>query len=175
MPTNFLPKQEPNLDPKETSVLDKEKQLETAPQQPEVQKEAQETQGDEKQKQEGYEISAPTAVPASVKQQKVVPVTKDEMTKQIEGILEDDLTDLFLEMTPGEQRAFKIQGEETASKIREIVASAKISSRKIIGLIKEWLKLIPGVNKFFLEQEAKIKTDNILDAVEDQKERDLNI
>jgi len=25
-----------------------------------------------------------------------------------------------------------------------------------------WLKLIPGVNKFFLEQEAKIKTDEVL-------------
>jgi len=26
----------------------------------------------------------------------------------------------------------------------------------------DWLKILPGVNKFFLEQEAKIKTDKIL-------------
>jgi hypothetical protein len=26
----------------------------------------------------------------------------------------------------------------------------------------QWLKLLPGVNRFFLEQEAKIKTDRII-------------
>jgi len=29
-------------------------------------------------------------------------------------------------------------------------------------LIKKWLLLIPGVNKYFLEQEAKIKADEIV-------------
>jgi hypothetical protein len=30
-----------------------------------------------------------------------------------------------------------------------------------LKLIREWLLIIPGVNKYFLEQEAKIKTDKI--------------
>ena len=34
---------------------------------------------------------------------------------------------------------------------------------KIIDVIKKWLSIIPGINKFFLEQEAKIKTDKIME------------
>ena len=64
---------------------------------------------------------------------------------------------------------FKIKGEETAGKIRELLKSTHIKVKKIFRLIYEWLRLLPGVNKFFLEQEAKIKTDNI---VLIQKEQD---
>ena len=31
-----------------------------------------------------------------------------------------------------------------------------------MSLIREWLKVIPGINKFFLEQTVKIKTDKII-------------
>ena len=55
-----------------------------------------------------------------------------------------------------------------AQNIRAMVASAKIQVRKIIQWIVGWLKLIPGVNIFFLEQEAKIKADKILDMVEEE-------
>ena len=89
---------------------------------------------------------------------------KDSFTKEIESILEEDLTDLFLQMTPDQQIAFKIKGEETASKIRELLHQTKINVRKILSLLREWLSLIPGVNKFFLEQETKIKTDKLLAA-----------
>ena len=50
-----------------------------------------------------------------------------------------------------------------------MVSAAKVHSKKILKAIVGWLKMIPGVNKFFLEQEAKIKTDKILLAVEDKK------
>jgi hypothetical protein len=43
--------------------------------------------------------------------------------------------------------------------------------KKILALIRDWLKLIPGVNRFFLEQEAKIKTDKILLAAEEKKQQ----
>jgi hypothetical protein len=106
--------------------------------------------------------SAPTApsVPA-----------RDEMTKEIEGILSEDLTDLFLKMTPSQQERFKAKGEETASKIRQLVSATKVNAKKVLDLIKDWLKLIPGVNKFFLEQEAKIKTDKVLLAAEERKQQ----
>lgn len=87
---------------------------------------------------------------------------KDPVAAQIEDLLAEDLTDAFLKMPPETQQEFKKKGEETAGKIREIITQAKVNARKIFDLIRDWLKLIPGVNRFFLEQEAKIKTDKIL-------------
>ena len=87
---------------------------------------------------------------------------KDPALQRIEDILGEDLTDTFLGMTPERQKLFKEKGEETASMIQKIMEGAKVSTQKIFDLIRKWLKLIPGVNRFFLEQEAKIKTDKIL-------------
>lgn len=95
------------------------------------------------------------------------PIVKDEVVKEIEEIMSEDLTDLFLKMTPEQQKEFQAEGEETASKIRILLSSAKVKVKSILGLITAWLKLIPGVNKFFLEQEAKIKTDKILLSADD--------
>lgn len=89
---------------------------------------------------------------------------KDPFTQEIESILEEDLTDLFLQMTPDQQIAFKKKGEETASKIRELLNQTKVNIHKVLALLREWLSLIPGVNMFFLEQETKIKTDKLLAA-----------
>ncbi|PJA47502.1 hypothetical protein CO172_01045 [Candidatus Uhrbacteria bacterium CG_4_9_14_3_um_filter_36_7] len=88
--------------------------------------------------------------------------TKDPLTQEIESILEENITDLFLKMNPQEQRIFKEKGEETASRIRALVSGTKINAYKILSFIRQWLQLIPGVNRFFLEQEAKIKTDKII-------------
>ncbi len=86
---------------------------------------------------------------------------KDAFEEQIEDILEEDLTDVFLAMSPKDQQLFKAKGEETTSKIRELLNLTKDQTKKIFDLIRAWLKIIPGVNRFFLEQEAKIKTDKI--------------
>lgn len=116
----------------------------------------------------------PPPAAATLAAASVPPVAKDEFTQEIESILSEDLTDLFLKMTPEQQEEFQAKGEETASKIRIILSSAKVGMKKILVLISEWLKLIPGVNKFFLEQEAKIKTDKILlNAEEFRKEGKL--
>ena len=81
---------------------------------------------------------------------------------KIENILSEHLDELFLTMTPQEQMAFKKKGEETAQKVNELMQETKIKVKEILVLIREWLKIIPGVNKFFIEQEAKIKTDRLL-------------
>ena len=57
---------------------------------------------------------------------------------------------------------FKLKGEEVARNIEQVVAAGKSKAKQILHWIKDWLKLIPGVNRFFLEQEAKIKTDKII-------------
>ncbi|MFA5076300.1 MAG: hypothetical protein WC480_02685 [Patescibacteria group bacterium] len=85
------------------------------------------------------------------------------MLKKVEDILAEDLADTYKNLPPEKQQQFKIEGEKTASKIVVLLRAVKIKSQLVFKLIKTWLKLIPGVNKFFLLQEAKIKTDKIVD------------
>lgn len=85
-----------------------------------------------------------------------------EEERAIEKILEKDLEDVYLNLPPDKQREFRAKGEEAAKKINILLHKAKIQVKKIIDVIKKWLSLIPGVNKFFLEQEAKIRADAIL-------------
>ena len=83
--------------------------------------------------------------------------------KSIESVLEEDLGDLYTQMDPQYQQAFKVKGEETAKAVFQIVMyESKIKVKKIVDLIRRWLTIIPGINKYFLEQEVKIKTDKIL-------------
>lgn len=100
-----------------------------------------------------------------------VPLAKDPVVTQIENVMAEDLTDLFLSLPPEQQAAFQQKGEETASMIKEIVMQAKVNMKKVFELIRDWLKLLPGVNKFFLEQEAKIKADKILMLAQEEKRR----
>ncbi len=82
--------------------------------------------------------------------------------KQIEKVLAEGLEEIYLSLTPEKQKEFKIAGEETAKKINQLLAKAKVKIGDIIKLIKKWLSIIPGLNSYFLEQEAKIKADEIL-------------
>lgn len=91
-----------------------------------------------------------------------IPQVKDAVMMEVEQIMEDGIRDAFRELTPIQQERFKIKGEETAWKIRELLRAAHVKVKKIFQLLLEWLKMLPGVNRFFLEQEAKIKTDKIL-------------
>ncbi len=85
-----------------------------------------------------------------------------EREKKIEKVLEKDLEHIYLSMLPEKRKEFKIAGEQTAREINKLLEKAKVKIKKIIGLIRKWLLMIPGVNKFFLEQEAKIKADEIM-------------
>jgi len=83
--------------------------------------------------------------------------------KQIESVLEEDLGEIYNNLTPAEQKAFKIKGEETTRTIFQLVyQKTKFKVKKIVKLIRNWLKTVPGINRFFLEQEAKIKADKIV-------------
>lgn len=80
----------------------------------------------------------------------------------IDNILADGLSNIFLKMNETQQQDFKEKGEQTAKKINILLSDAKTRANKIIDLIRKWLKLIPGVNKFFIEQETKLKADKIM-------------
>lgn len=91
-----------------------------------------------------------------------LPPIKDEVTLKVEKIMEEGVGDAYQRLSPVAKQEFKIKGEETATTIREMVRSGHAKAKNIFRLLLEWLKLLPGVNKFFLEQEAKIKTDRIM-------------
>ncbi|KKU47801.1 hypothetical protein A3H10_01465 [Candidatus Uhrbacteria bacterium RIFCSPLOWO2_12_FULL_46_10] len=88
--------------------------------------------------------------------------SKSQLEKEIEDVLAEDLEKLYWELPEPERFIFKYKGEETASKIRLLLGETVVRAQEIFRLIVEWLKLLPGVNNFFIEQEAKIKTDKLL-------------
>lgn len=92
----------------------------------------------------------------------VAPPPQSEEMAEIERILSDGLEDIYLELPPAAQAQFRLKGEETAAKVLTLLQQAKVQVDKVLAAIRDWLKIIPGVNKFFLEQEAKIKTDRLL-------------
>ena len=104
------------------------------------------------------EAIKPTAISSAVSI--MAPIAKRQ--REIENILSAGMQDIYLNLTPEKRREFKRTGEETAVKINKLLTKAKINLGEIIKLIKKWLSLIPGINKYFLEQEAKIKADEII-------------
>lgn len=98
-------------------------------------------------------VAKPTAVPLKPKSQQLI---------RIEKILEQDLGKIYFSLPENLKKEFKVKGEETAAKIEILLQRAKVKVKEVIKLIMAWLKMIPGVNKYFIEQEAKIKTDKIL-------------
>ncbi|MDO9399610.1 MAG: hypothetical protein Q7T79_02920 [bacterium] len=82
--------------------------------------------------------------------------------KQVEKVLESGLKEIYDQLPDDKKREFKIVGEQTAIKINLLLEKTKVKIKDIIDLIKKWLLLIPGINKYFLEQEAKIKADEII-------------
>ena len=84
------------------------------------------------------------------------------LRQNVERILSEGLEETFRTLDAEHQQAFKETGEVTAAKIETMLQSAKVQVIKIIELIMTWLKIIPGVNKYFLEQEAKNKADKLL-------------
>lgn len=138
----------PEIKPEIIRPPEAEKAFEKMPEAPEIEAEVKEAE-------------IPAITPAAPPLSPTVP-PKSEMLASIERILEEDLGKIYFKMPAHLQKEFKKKGEETASKIEQLFSQAKVTARKILKLLREWLKIIPGVNKFFLEQEAKIKTDRLM-------------
>lgn len=84
------------------------------------------------------------------------------LQQHVEEVMSAGLADTYARMDPATQQRFRTVGEQTASKISALLQSSKVQVKKIVDLLVAWLRIIPGVNGFFLEQEAKIKADKIL-------------
>lgn len=92
----------------------------------------------------------------------LVQSSTSQREKEIENILEVDLADVFMKLSPNKKTEFKLKGEETARAINSLLDNTKVKIKKVLSLIKNWLSLIPGVNSFFIEQLAKSKLDDIM-------------
>ncbi len=125
--------------------------------------EAKEPKIDEKKVLESTkEAIATTKTKAAPKDDKVK-TAKTQNQVEIEKIMSEGLEDLYTDLPENRKAEFRVKGEETANNIEKILDSAKVQFGKIVGLIKKWLSMLPGVNKYFLEQESKIKADRIID------------
>src|SRR3989339_53069 len=85
-----------------------------------------------------------------------------EREKKIEEVLAQDLDEFYLSMGEEKRMEFKVVGEKTARTINTMIETGKVHAKKIIELIRKWLSIVPGINKFFVEQKTKIKTDKTL-------------
>lgn len=88
---------------------------------------------------------------------------QDPVIKEIETILADGMEDFFLHLDKRAQWEFKVKGEETARSIQGLLRKGSYAVKDVVSLILGWLRSLPGVNKFFIEQEAKIKADRIIE------------
>jgi len=117
----------------------------------------------------GVPERAPEVQPVDVvppPSQAPVPLTTqapaDVLVKNIENTMSKGLEDAYQEMDPALQQRFKQTGEETANAIGKLLQQSKIQVKKIVTLLLRWLRLIPRVNPYYLEQQAKIKADAIV-------------
>lgn len=117
---------------------------------------------DEVEKKQVDKIVEKVKPSSSTQSSPMVSDEEKERIKKIDKILSAGLEETYLSLTPELQKEFKLKGEETSSKINQLLSKAKINLSKIVKLIKKWLLLIPKINPFFLEQEAKIKADKII-------------
>jgi len=94
------------------------------------------------------------------------PATKTEFQQDIEKRLCEDLEDVYASLDSSAQEKVKIDGEKTANEIEKLleqkIQEQKDVSKKVLEKVRQWMHKIPGVNKFFLEQESKRKTDYML-------------
>lgn len=107
--------------------------------------------------------------------QVTTPVVIDEERKEIEKIMSEGLEDEYQQLTPQQQEKFKKAGEKTATKIQKLFKKTKFNVHKAYKLLVAWLRKIPHVNKFFLQQEAKIKADALAELKKKRDEDLLNI
>lgn len=138
-----------------------------------AEREARQEQATEQQKdtflEQAGEAAPTTTVVAGAGQQAaaqiVEEVPKDEVTIEVEKILEYGLGDYIPDMPEEARERFLKKGGEVASQLSTMVRTLNVQVNLVVTLIKEWLLTIPGVNRYYIEQEAKIKTDQIVDLV----------
>jgi len=108
------------------------------------------------------QVQATQSISAPTSQVFVAQDPRAGVLKQVESLLADGLKGLYMALPDAQRAAFKAKGEMVANTITDMILYSKAKVKEIWKLIGEWLRVVPGVNKYFLEQEIKIKTDKIM-------------
>jgi len=114
------------------------------------------------------------AIPVITKTAPVQTASRDRSAKspellEIEAIMSEGLDKAYMSMSTEKRQEFRRTGEQTAKNIQNLLTTGKATVQKIRALLIKWLKMLPGINKFFLEQEAKIKADRMIDMFKNEK------
>lgn len=112
-------------------------------------------------------VPPPNPVPISL----AVQPSTDVLVKSVENTMAEGLEEAYKKMDPALQQQFKQTGEETANAISKLLQQSKIQVKKIVTLLLRWLRLIPRVNPYYLEQQAKIKADALVALKHPPRER----
>jgi hypothetical protein len=97
---------------------------------------------------------------------------KDQVTVEVEKILEEGLAEHWKTMPEALKPMFKQKGEQVAKAISQMIKQSitndlemkgakELDVADVMELVLEWLRMLPRTNKYWLEQEAKIKTDRL--------------
>lgn len=97
-------------------------------------------------------------------------IQHDEVYDEVAKIVDEGLEHVTEHMDQASKERFEKKGEETKTLIAGLVRGFHVKASTVLELLKAWLLTIPGVNKFFLEQEVKIKTDKIIDLEQVRRE-----
>ncbi len=89
--------------------------------------------------------------------------TKNEVVLSVETLLSENLGELYTSLPEKDRLAFKTKGEETAIAIATMIETGKFVIEKVMELIRSWLRIVTGINVYFVEQEVKIKADRVAD------------
>ncbi len=97
-----------------------------------------------------------------LKERVATPHTKSERLAEIEQIMSGGLADIYATLDADQQQEVKVEGEKAANQIEQLIEQGTVVAKKVLEILRDWLRKIPGVNKYFLEQESKLKTDKIM-------------
>lgn len=92
-----------------------------------------------------------------------VATANDPKIFAIKNVLGKGLGSSYQKMSLDQQRKLLKEENQVAGEIKGVLSKNKVKVGKIFKLIFNWLKIIPFVSNFFAKQEAKIKTDRIID------------
>ncbi len=111
-------------------------------------------------------LEPPQSVAPVVKVQQDPNSPQVKIYKDVEKMLSRGLKDVYVALPSERKLLFKTQGEETARAITDRIMKHDIGVKDVWKLTSDWLGNLPGINKYFLEQEIKIKTDQVMDLAE---------
>jgi hypothetical protein len=118
---------------------------------------------------EEAEAPAPERTPTPTPTSAAPRPPKDPDLHEVEMMLAGGLETYYKQLAAKDQEAFRKKGEEISKELAGMVKRLSIDFKRALQLIRDWLLVIPGVSKFFLEQEAKIKVDMLKRLIDERK------